>query len=151
VYKSLWKVSSIALLTVVAACGGADEAPVVETAAADVPAAPVAAPTNEAAPMAGGEVIEVKMFMEGGARFEPAQITAKPGDVIRFVNQDNVHNVSFPAAKNPGISGLPAASPYLTTPGQTYDLEVGLAPGTYEFQCDPHAAMGMTGELTVTE
>jgi plastocyanin len=33
--------------------------------------------------------------------------------------------------------------------GQTFDLPVNLEPGTYYFQCDAHAALGMKGHLTV--
>lgn len=141
------KMTVVPCLAVLAACGGEP------AAVADQPAEPVVshAPATPAAqqPAAGGEVIEVRMTMTDGGSFEPAEVEARPGDVIRFVNVDNVHNVSFPAARNSGAANLPAASPYLTGPGQTYDLAVDLAPGSYTFQCDPHAAMGMMGTLTV--
>ena len=138
-----------------AACGGGDEAASPEARAASTPATQVTDPAtqalagNEVSPAAGGEVIEVRMTMADGGRFEPARITAKPGDVIRFVNVENVHNVHFPAANNPPGVALPPASPYLTSPGQTYELKVEMPAGTYDYQCDPHAAMGMVGQLTV--
>lgn len=149
--KSLWQLPALSLLVLSAACGGQGEAAPAaneNAATAEAPAAPAAA-----APAAGGQVIEVKMIMGTGQPvFEPAQVTAKPGDIVRFVNVDNVHNVSFPADKNAGVAGaLPAPSPYMATPGQTYDLKVELQPGTYTFQCDPHAAMGMVGQLTVAQ
>jgi plastocyanin len=155
---AVWMRSFIAIpaLVLVTACGG-DERAVAET----TPSQPVgsAAPAvagapaegSSVTPAAGGEVIEILMTMENGGSFEPAEVTANPGDVLRFVNVDNVHNVSFPAAKNPGASNLPAASAYLTTPGAAYEMPVELAPGDYTFQCDPHAAMGMVGTLTVAE
>ena len=135
-------------LGVMAACGGqtdaTEEAAVAETAPAEQAAAPAAAPA------ATGNVIEVQMIDEAGiGRFEPAEITAKPGDVIRYTLKTGVHNVSFPADKNPGKSGLPAASAFLVTPEQTYDVPVTMAPGEYTFQCDPHVAMGMIGKLHV--
>jgi plastocyanin len=34
-------------------------------------------------------------------------------------------------------------------PGQTYDFKVLLEPGTYYFQCDPHALLGMKGHVKV--
>jgi plastocyanin len=126
-----------------AACGGSEQTATAEPSAA----APAAAETPGVA--ATGQVIEVRMTMANGGRFEPEAVTARPGDVIRFVNVENVHNISFPAGKNAGFSNLPAASPYLTSPGQTWDLVVDLAPGTYTFQCDPHVPMGMFGTLTV--
>jgi plastocyanin len=77
-------------------------------------------------------------------------VTAKKGDTVRFITDGKtVHNVSFPPAENAGKTNLPAPSPFLTTPNQTYDLVVNMDPGTYHFQCDPHAAMGMKGTLTV--
>jgi len=79
-------------------------------------------------------------------------VEAKVGDVIHFVT-DGVtqHNVNFPAADNPAGAQIPAtASAYLSA-GGTYDVPVTMAPGTYKFQCDPHAAMGMKGTLTVTQ
>jgi hypothetical protein len=45
--------------------------------------------------------------------------------------------------------GLPRASDFLQIPDQTFDLPVKLAPGSYYFQCDPLAALGMTGRLKV--
>lgn len=105
---------------------------------------------TQPAPPATGRVIEVKMITDDkGNYFEPAEIDAAAGDVIRFTLVSGVHNVSFPADRNASASGLPPASEYLQLPGQTYDLTVNLPPGNYTFQCDPHAALGMTGVLNV--
>jgi plastocyanin len=62
-----------------------------------------------------------------------------------------VHNLHFPAEKNPGAPGLPAPTELLQLPGQTLDVPVAMKPGKYFFQCDPHAALGMTGELEVED
>ena len=132
---------------VLGACGSQEAAAAGgEQAAASADAA---AP-EAAAPAATGTVIEVKMITDDkGNYFEPATITAKQGDVLRFTLVSGVHNVSFPAASNAGASGLPEMSPYLQLPGQTHDVAVTLSAGEYAFQCDPHAALGMTGTLTV--
>lgn len=139
----------IAASAVMYGCGSGDSA----TQAAQTPAQPAAEPaaaTTGAAPATTGRVVEVQMITNGAEnRFEPAEVRASPGDVVRFTLVGGVHNVSFPAAKNGGAGNLPAASPYLQQPGQTYDLPVELAPGSYTFQCDPHAMMGMVGTLTV--
>jgi plastocyanin len=37
----------------------------------------------------------------------------------------------------------------LQLPGQTYDVLVRMPAGSYYFQCDPHAALGMRGHLIV--
>lgn len=68
---------------------------------------------------------------------------------MRFTLGQGVHNVHFLADSNPGKQGLPPAGEMLQLPGQTYDVKVAFAPGTYYFQCDPHALLGMTGHLVV--
>jgi len=139
-----------ALMLAVAACGG-DGPPPQNQQAAEAPAA--AQPADTGTPEPTGNVIEVHMVttMGGGSgEFQPAVINARPGDVIRFINDGGApHNVSFPAAQNPGAANLPAASPYLIEQGATHEMAVNTAPGTYEFQCDPHVMMGMTGRLVV--
>lgn len=126
----------------VAACG--TEAPANTSGAAGSKAeAPAVATT--------GVVHEVGMVSGRGELFEPADVTAQRGDVVRFKLVSGVHNVSFPAAQNPGGVTLPAASPYLQAPGQTHDLVVDLPAGVYHYHCDPHAALGMVGTLTVTD
>ena len=151
--RDLAKLPLVGLLAFAAACGGdkktddtGSAAPAGNNGATSTAAAPAAAPA------ATGKTIEVKMVTtNGGAagQFQPAEITAHQGDVIHFVT-DGVtqHNVDFPAAENPSGAQLPQVSPYLAA-GQTHDVQVSMAPGTYHFQCDPHAAMGMKGTLTV--
>ena len=129
-----------------AGCGTDSPPPTVDgaVAAGASPAAAEVAPT--------GRVIEVKMVTDDrGNYFDPEAFAASPGDVVRFVLVSGVHNVSFPAADNPGARVLPEASPYLQIPGQTHDLVVALPSGEYRFQCDPHAALGMVGVMTVRE
>lgn len=130
-----------------AACSGESARP-----APDSGAAP-AAPTAEApsAPAPGGKIIAVKLeTMEDGTnRFDPAEVEAHQGDLIRFTLVTGVHNVHFLADSNAVKQGLPAASELLQLPGQTYDLLVTLPPGKYYFQCDPHALLGMVGHLKV--
>jgi plastocyanin len=131
------------------ACGGNADASRSEVGAT------TAAPTREAgAPEAAvtptGTVIEVAMITDGeGNYFEPADFEVRQGDLVRFVLVSGVHNVSFPAAENAGKSGLPAPSDYLQLPGQAFELLVTLEPGKYFYQCDPHAALGMVGNMEV--
>jgi plastocyanin len=49
------------------------------------------------------------------------------------------------------MQNLPAASPLLQVPGQTYDIAVNMAAGRYYFQCDPHALLGMIGYVKVED
>ena len=104
------------------------------------------------APPATGKVIAIHAISdEQGNRFEPNKVEVKRGDVLRITLVSGAHNLSFPAEKNPGITDLPAPSPVLQLPGQTYDLPITFGPGAYTFQCDPHAALGMVGELDVED
>jgi plastocyanin len=137
------RVVAFAALILAGACGGSDTAKQ-ETQ----PAEAVEEPAEHAT--ATGKVIEVAMITdEKGNRFEPSEIHAEEGDVVRFTLKIGAHNVNFPQDKNPGKSGLPAASEILQLPGQTLDVPVNFEEGEYFFQCDPHAALGMVGKLIV--
>lgn len=136
------------------ACGGAADSKQAPGAAEESSVASTsgAAEAPAAAVTKTGNVIEVKMITDGeGNYFEPANFTAKRGDLIKFVLVSGVHNVSFPAAENQGKSRLPAPSEYLQLPGQAFELLVDLDAGKYFYQCDPHAALGMVGEIVVEE
>ena len=145
-------VAGAALL--LAACSGKEKS---STDSAQQPApAPAAASTSSGfgenlTPDAGGKVIEVHLLTDdqGNNKFEPKEIEAHQGDVIRFTLKTGVHNVDFLPDSNTIKTGLPGASALLQLPGQTADLKVTLAPGKYYFQCDPHAALGMKGRLEV--
>jgi len=146
--KKLPAAVSWTLILFAVACTGGDQ-PDGQPADAAIEVAALSDETQTTV-AATGRVIEVKMITDDqGNYFEPAEIDAEAGDVIRFTLTSGVHNVSFPADQNVGASGLPEASEYLQLPGQTYDLTVELAPGSYTFQCDPHAALGMVGKLNV--
>lgn len=127
-------------LAVVAACGAAGDAATVEGSRAAGPTVP-----------ATGTVVEVKMMSIGGEKFGPEELTVRRGDVVRFVLESGVHNVSFPASENPSGVSLPDASPYLQVPGQYHDVFIDFPAGEYTFHCDPHVFLGMVGTLTVLE
>jgi plastocyanin len=151
------------LALVLAACGGekkADEAPA--TTGADTAAA--ATGGEAAAPAATGATHEVQMTMTDGKYvFTPAELTVKPGDVVRYVNgQGGPHNVSFwqdsipsGAASAVKISEEmgPLTSVMLVEQGKTIDVTIasGAPAGEYKYYCQPHLAMGMVGKLTVQQ
>jgi plastocyanin len=129
------------------ACGGKDAAP---PRASDDESRPAGAPAAEAT--STGTVIEVKAITDDqGNRFEPKEVEARTGDVLRIVLVSGVHSISFPPEQNPGAQGLPGPSELLQLPGQTLDVPISFGPGEYAFQCDPHAALGMTGKLEVEQ
>lgn len=108
-------------------------------------------------------VHEVRMVMEGAAaRFEPAALAIRPGDRVRFVTVSGApHNVAFDAAKVAAAAraslsaGMPnqmqpLAGPFVMEAGASYTVDfAGVPAGRYEYSCMPHAAMGMTGVITV--
>jgi plastocyanin len=114
-----------------------------------------------------GQVHEVKMrgtvSPTPGFFFEPAEITVKQGDKVKFTMIDGgPHNVSFNSAM-PGLTKVPDGAKMvlenrgqlvgalLQAPGQTTEILFGkdLPCGEYNFVCDPHAPLGMKGKITV--
>lgn len=180
----------IALLTsaaILGACGG-EKTPAADTsAAAATPATTPAAtttPTTDsaatAAPAAGaatttpaagaaaaapatGKTVEVKMIGDAtGYKFDPANITVKQGDAIKFTMvSGGPHNVAFQnvtdaAAKAQLDANMPGqklgelSGPFVMQPNETYVISFAKVPaGKYDFICTPHLAMGMKGVVTV--
>lgn len=153
-----------------AACGGEKKAEA-PAAAAPEAAAPAPAPAADApamapaaAPAATGATVDVNMELVGSAyKYDPATITVKAGDVIRFHNKSGgPHNIAFDGAGIPaGSSGAVDAALGATKMGPLTGALVmepdaiitfstaGLPAGAYNFHCTPHQALGMKGVLTV--
>ena len=167
----------LALVTsaaVLGACGGGEnkatdttKAPPAAAATTPAPApstaAPAAAANATAKVAATGATHDIKMIGDDkGYRFEPAAVTIKSGDAIRFTMvSGGPHNVAFDPATVPAdsknqldanmdqkISEL--SSPMMMNPNETYTISFGgVKPGVYPFHCTPHLAMGMKGTITV--
>lgn len=110
---------------------------------------------NAQATTTAPHMIVVKLVAKAGAMpfgFEPAIVVAQRGDTVRFVEAASaMHDVHF-TKQAPGAKlGAAATGPYLTTKGETYDLLIDgrFTPGTYEYVCEPHEAIGMKGTLVV--
>ena len=77
-------------------------------------------------------------------QFSPANLNVVVGDVIRWEWAEGSHNTSSVT--------IPATAAPWTTPvssgGFSFEYTV-TAPGTYDYQCDPHAGF-MTGSFTAT-
>jgi len=159
----------IASAAVLGACGGGGDkgTKTTDTAAANpAPAPTTGAPAASAVPAKPptGKTIEIKMNGDGTTyKFEPANVTVKAGDNIKFVNvAGGPHNVTFNADSIPaaGRAQLTAnmpqqmsdlQGPLLSGPNETYEISTaGVAPGKYPFYCSPHLAMNMKGMLTIT-
>ena len=154
-------------LTLGACAGGdkaADNATTTDTAAV-TPAAtttPTPAATGTAAPITG-TTHEVKMVGDAqGYRFEPANITVKAGDGIKFtIVSGGPHNVAFDAAAVPAdVKGQLDAnisekmgelsSAMKMNAGESITVSfANIKAGTYAYHCVPHLAMNMKGVITV--
>ena len=140
------KVAVAVSLSLLAGCAGSEQK--ADTAAVSAPLASGATAT----PAPGGQVHVVEMITDGtGNYYKPKDLQVKRGDVVRYMLTMGVHNVDFFPDSNPTWRGAPIVSDMLQLPGQTFDLPINFAPGSYYYHCDPHAALGMIGHLTVTK
>ena len=165
-------IALLASAVVLGACGG--EKAATDTAAANAAATSATTPaatTPAATPAAGavapaaatGTTHEVKMTGDAtGYKFEPANITIKQGDAIKWIMvSGGPHNVSFTgiadaAAKSQLDANMSGAkmgelmSPMMMQPNEAYTVSFANVPaGKYDYICTPHAAMNMKGVVTV--
>jgi plastocyanin len=77
--------------------------------------------------------------------FTPTQITITAGDKVVWTNNGGSHNVN--GTKTTFVSNPESFGNNVST-GWTYEHVFNTA-GTYNYQCDPHAGIGMTGKITV--
>lgn len=156
---------------VIGACAGGDKGAGDTTAVAVDTATPVASAPVTPAAAAGtatmapitGTTHEVKMIGDAtGYRFDPANITLKAGDGIKFTTvSGGPHNVAFDPATVPADvqAQLDAnisekmgqlSSALKTNAGESVTVSfANIKPGKYPYHCTPHLALGMKGEITV--
>jgi len=96
-------------------------------------------PATSGSPSAGGGV--TLQQGAGGLVFTPSTLTVKTGDVLAVANVGSASH-TFTITGN-GID-------VVNQPGQTQNVTISLAPGTYPFVCRFHESLGMKGTLTVT-
>ena len=154
----------VASVAVLGACGGGEGDATDSIYAANTPgsAAGGTVAAGTAMPITG-TTHEVKMLLDGNSyRFDPANITVKQGDGIRFTTvSGQPHNFGFDPANIPDDveaqirANMPPGSvelesPYQNAPGESHTFSLaGVKPGEYPFHCQPHLALGMTGKITV--
>ena len=155
------------------ACAGGEKKPadtthvaVDTTAASTTTTTGTSTTTSGAATMAPitGKTIEVKMLGDAkGYRFEPANLTVKQGDGVKFVVVSGPpHNVAFDPATVPsdvkaqldanmGTDKMGELSSNMKmNPGESVTVSFGnIKPGQYPFHCVPHLALNMKGVITV--
>ncbi len=84
-----------------------------------------------------------------GFEFIPDDITIQVGDLVRWESLSGTHNVNgglvtFPSNPEGFYSGDATPGPWI------FDHVFNTA-GVYNYQCDPHVSLGMTGKITVEE
>ena len=155
----------VAAVAALSACGGGGEKAKTDTTASQPAAggASTATPAGSAGAMAPvtGTWHEVKMVGdEKGYRFEPADLTIKSGDGVRWIMvSGGPHNVFFQnvagAARAQLAANMPnqisdLSSPTLLNPKEKYEVSFAKVPsGKYEYICTPHLATNMKGSVTV--
>lgn len=77
--------------------------------------------------------------------FTPSQLTITAGDKVIWTNTQGSHNVN---GSKSTFSSNPESFGNNVGTGWTYEYTFNTA-GTYDYQCDPHAGMGMTGKIVV--
>ena len=157
------------------ACAGGEKQPSDTThVAVDTSTSSVSTTTNTtSAPATGGAATmapitgtthEVKMIGDAkGYRFEPANITVKQGDGIKFVvASGGPHNVAFDPATVPadvkaqldanmGTDKMGELSSNMKmNAGDAVTISfANIKPGQYPYHCVPHLALNMKGVITV--
>lgn len=81
--------------------------------------------------------------------FTPKDITIETGQIVRWVNTGGSHNVNgkqsvYPSNPESFYSGDPSSDAW------TFDFQFTKS-GVYQYQCDPHASLGMKGTVTVKD
>ena len=79
--------------------------------------------------------------------FTPANLTIQQGDTVTWTNIQGFHNVSallsdYPDNPEEFRNGNAAG------PGWVYSRAFDV-PGVYDYRCEPHVNLGMTGVITV--
>ena len=99
----------------------------------------------------GGNVVVVRMTASADNsvnRFDPPRVEIRRGDTVRWVMDSGpFHNaVAYP--NRIPYTALPFEGPLLTKVGDAWS-QTFFFPGTYEYHCHPHEALGMHGVVIV--
>lgn len=161
-------IAVVATALIAGACAGGDK-PAADSALLMTDTAAVAAATPAVPAVAGtaapitGTTHEVKMVGDAkGYRFEPAAITVKAGDGVKFMMvSGGPHNVAFDAAQIPADTKAQLdanisekmgelSSAMKMNAGESITVSLAnIKAGTYAYNCVPHLAMNMKGTITV--
>ena len=151
----------VASALVLSGCGGGDRQ------AAEQPGTQAGATGEAQAAAVTGTVHDVRMLGdERGYRYDPAQITVRQGDGIRWVLVSGPpHDVNFDENRIQGqarsqlnanmpnqVQPNSLQSPMMMQDNESYTVSfANVPPGTYEYICTPHIQQGMRGSVTVQQ
>ena len=123
-----------------------------------VPSTVNPAPTKSAAPSASASASVAPTASETGGggggnevaataanKFDPATLTVKKGTKVTWTATGYHTVTSGDPATGADASGPMKSAAGFTTYSVTFDK-----PGTYKYFCQPHAGLGMAGEIVVT-
>jgi plastocyanin len=139
-------VAALTLVLVASACGGSSSSAGGETTTTEATSTTEAMTTTEGGPSTSAELdgevgpgfeIEVKQHGEDAESVKAGTYTLKVED------KSDIHNFHL---IGPGVDQEVTSVPFEGEKTVTVTLE----PGTYTYQCDPHASQGMKGTFEVT-
>jgi plastocyanin len=139
-------VAALTLVLVASACGGGSSPAGGETTTTEATSTTEAMTTTEGGPSTSAELdgevgpgfeIEVKQHGEDAESVKAGTYTLKVED------KADIHNFHL---IGPGVDQEVTSVPFEGEKTVTVTLE----PGTYTYQCDPHASQGMKGTFEVT-
>ena len=91
-----------------------------------------------------------------GMTFVPSELAISQGDMVTWISEGGSHDVNFNINSITGESfGNPqeiasASIPFQSLPGEMGSITFNDV-GTFNYDCSLHAAMGMVGQITVSE
>ena len=88
----------------------------------------------------GGTVVQIDL---SGTAFDPGTATIAQGTTVRWNALDGVHTVT---PDNPGQPGAWTSTGL--SAGESFEHTFTVA-GTYDYHCQPHQSLGMTGRIVV--
>lgn len=98
----------------------------------------------------GTSVLSAQTSVEitaSGTQFNPSQVTINVGDTVHWFNVSGSHSINGSLTEyenNPEPFGIAVGT------GWTYS-HVFTIPGVYDYHCDPHVSLGMTGVIIVED
>ncbi len=101
---------------------------------------------------AEAETYTVKMGSDTGVlKFEPSELTVKPGDTVKWVNNKLApHNIVFSGGGkvDDAVAAKISHKNLLFSPGDSVETTFNDA-GEYSYYCEPHRGAGMIGKIVV--